>query len=68
MKREIECPLQCGKRIKISVRKDGKISENDKKARIKQHIRLSMIHIDLRMPPSGSSEKLKQVLKKLDLL
>jgi len=67
LKAEIECPL-CGKRLKISLKKDGKISEKDKKARLRQHIKLSRVHQDLMLPPSGSSEKLKQVLKDLDLL
>jgi len=35
---------------------------------LKKHIELSGIHKDLRMPPSGSTEKLKRVLKNLDLL
>jgi len=65
---KIECPLQCGKRVKVSVKKNGKISEKDKKARLRQHIQLSNVHKNLRLPPDGSPEKLKQVLKKLELL
>lgn len=68
MKVEIECPLQCGKRLKVSLKKNGVISEKDKKARLRQHIKLSNIHKNLRLPPNGSVEKLKQVLKKLELL
>lgn len=64
---EIQCPL-CGKPLKVSLKKDGKISEKDKRAKLKKHIKLSDIHKDLRMPPSGSTEKLKRVLKNLDLL
>jgi len=67
LKVEIECPL-CGKRLKISMKRNGKLSEKDKKARLKQHVILSRIHENLRLPPNGSSEKLKQVLKNLDLL
>jgi hypothetical protein len=32
LKVEIECPLQCGKRLKVSLKKSEKISEKDKKA------------------------------------
>jgi len=69
LKIEIECPLlQCGKRLKISVMKNGKISEKDRRARLRQHIKLSNMHKNLRLPPNGSSEKLKQILKNLELL
>jgi len=64
---EIQCPL-CGTPLKVSLKKDGKISEKDKRAKLKQHIELSDIHKDLRMPSSGSTDKLKRVLKNIDLL
>jgi hypothetical protein len=67
LKVEIECPLQCGKRLKVSLKKSGKISEKDKKARFRQHIKSSNVHKNLRLPPDGSPEKLKQVLKSLEL-
>lgn len=65
MKVEYPCPL-CGKILKIAF-VDGKISEKDRKARLKQHIELSNLHRDSRIPPRGSSEKLKRVLKDLGL-
>jgi len=68
LKVEIECPLQCGKRLKVSLKKNMKISEKDKNARLRQHIKLSNIHKNLRLPPDGSPEKLNQVLKNLGLL
>jgi len=69
LKVEIECPLQqCRKRLKVSLKKNGKISEKDKKARLRQHIKFSKVHKNLWLPPDGSPEKLKQVLKKLELL
>ena len=69
LKVEIECPLQqCRKRLKVSRKKNGQISEKDKNARLIQHISLSKEHRKLWMPPDGSPEKLKQVLKKLELL
>lgn len=66
MKAEIECPL-CRKRLKISLKKDGKISEKDRKAKLKQHIIQSKMHNDLIIPPNGSAEKLKRVLRDLGL-
>jgi len=66
LKVEIECPLQqCGKRLKITAKKNGKVSEKDYKARLEQHIK-SIRHRDIWLPPNGSPEKLKQVLKNLD--
>ena len=67
LKAEIQCPL-CGKPLKVSLKKNGRISEKDRKVRLKQHIELSRRHQDLRIPPSGSSEKLRQVLENLGLL
>jgi len=67
LKVEIECP-KCGKRLKVSLKKNGKISEKDKKARLRQHIKFFKVHKNLWLPPDGSPEKLKQVLKKLELL
>ena len=67
LKVEIYCP-KCGKRLKVSLKKNGKISEKDKKARLRQHIKLSKVHNNLWLPPDGSPEKLKQVLKNLGLL
>jgi hypothetical protein len=66
LKAEIECPL-CKKRLKISLKRNGKVSKKDYKARMKQHITLSKIHENLRLPPGGSSEKVKRVLRNLDL-
>jgi len=67
LKVENACP-KCGKMLKVSLKKNMKISEKDKKARLRQHIELSNIHKNLRLPPDGSPEKLKQVLKNLGLL
>jgi hypothetical protein len=66
LKTKIECP-RCGQRLKVSLKKNGKISEKDRKARLRQHITLSKIHGNLRVPPSGSPEKIKQVLRELGL-
>jgi len=68
LKVKVECPLHCGKRVKVSVNIIWQISEKDKKARLRQHIELSNVHKNLRLPPDGSPEKLKQVLKNLELL
>jgi len=66
LKTEIECPL-CGQRLKISLKENGKISEKDRKAKLKQHIIQSKTHSNLWLPPSGSPKKLKQVLRDLGL-
>mgnify|MGYP000489319126 CR=1 FL=1 len=63
MKVEIECPLRCGKKLKISLTKEGKVSKKDYKARLRQHLK-SKRHKDLWLPPAGSTEKLEKVLKK----